>query len=62
MEPDPDNTQIGLSTNQAALLLEGLEALRDELGPVGEDLITLLRDAGVSTLSELDSATIDKAG
>ena len=62
MESDHDNIQVGLSTHQAALLLEGLEALRNELGQIGEDLIALLRDAGVSTLSEPDSHKLEEAG
>lgn len=62
MESDHDNIQVGLHTSQATLLLEGLEALRNELGPIGEDLIALLRDAGVSTLSEPDSLNIEETG
>ena len=32
---------------EAANLLEGLEALREELGSIADDIILLLRDAGV---------------
>ena len=35
-------------TNEAADLLEGLEALREELGSVADELILLLREAGVT--------------
>ena len=33
---------------QAAELLEGLEALREELGAIADDIIVLLRGAGVT--------------
>ncbi len=33
---------------QAVELLQGLEALREELGTIADDLILLLRDAGVT--------------
>lgn len=33
---------------QAADLLQGLEALREELGTIADDIILLLRDAGVA--------------
>jgi len=36
----------------AANLLEALEALRLELGSVGEDIITIMRDAGVTPPDE----------
>jgi hypothetical protein len=32
----------------AAHLLEALEALRQELGAVGEDIITIMREAGIT--------------
>ena len=48
----PDAPQAVLppsaNTHEAADLLEGLEALREELGSVAEDLILLLREAGVT--------------
>ena len=37
---------------QAAHLLEALEALRMELGNVGEDIITIMREAGVTPPEE----------
>lgn len=37
---------------EAANLLEALEALRVELGSVGEDIITIMRDAGVTPPEE----------
>ena len=36
----------------AAKLLEALEALQAELGSVGEDIITIMRDAGVKPPDE----------
>lgn len=48
MEPDTHEIHIDLMFSQAALLLARLEDLRSELGAVGEDLIALLRDAGVT--------------
>jgi len=33
---------------EAADLLEGLEALREELGSIADELIVLLRQAGIS--------------
>jgi len=48
----PDAPQAALppsaNTHEAAALLEGLEALREELGSVAEELIFLLREAGVT--------------
>lgn len=54
MEPDNHEVHIDLESRQAALLLERLETLRDELGVVGEDLINLLRSAGVTPPAEPD--------
>lgn len=62
MEPDPDDIPVDSSTNQAALLLKQLEALRGELGVLGEELIILLQGAGISTLDEPGSAPVDEAG
>lgn len=39
---------IRIEAKEAASLLQGLEAQRDELGVVAEELILLLRQAGVS--------------
>lgn len=36
----------------AAILLEALEALRMELGSVGEDIITIMREAGITPPEE----------
>ena len=36
------------NTHEAAALLEGLETLRDELGGIADDIIALLRRAGVT--------------
>lgn len=48
----PDVPQAALppsaDLNEAADLLEGLEALREELGSVADELIVLLRQAGVT--------------
>ncbi|MBU1691064.1 MAG: hypothetical protein KJ958_03975 [Gammaproteobacteria bacterium] len=56
MEPGNHGVHIDLEFSQATLLLERLEALRGELGMVAEDLIRLLRGAGVAPLAEPDSA------
>lgn len=47
---DADKTvmHIELQAKEAAQLLEGLEAQREELGHVAEELITLLRGAGIN--------------
>ena len=58
MEPDNHEVHVDLESRQAALLLERLEALRGELGIVGEDLISLLRGAGVAPLAESDSVAL----
>ena len=52
MEPDNHEVHVNLESRQAALLLERLEALRGELGMLGEELIKLLRSAGVTPLAE----------
>lgn len=53
MKPDKHEVlHVGQESGQAALLLERLEALRGELGVVGEDLIALLRGAGAAPLAE----------
>jgi len=55
MEPNNHEVHVNLESRQAALLLERLEALRGELGMLGEELIKLLRSAGVTPLAEPDS-------
>jgi hypothetical protein len=62
MEPDNHEVHVNLESRQAALLLERLEALRGELGMLGEDLIQLLRSAGVTPLAEPDSVAEKKSG
>ena len=63
MNTDNPDIHIILPSSQATLLLERLETLRDELGMVGEDLITLLRGAGVSPLvAEPSSSSKNKTG
>lgn len=48
MQPDASHTEHTAAANAAADLLEGLEALREELGSIADDIITLLRGAGVT--------------
>ena len=62
MEPDNHGVHVDLESRQAALLLGRLEALRSELGILGEDLIKLLRSAGVTPLAEPDSVAEKKPG
>jgi hypothetical protein len=42
------NHTIEIPSSQAEVLLGRLESLRSELGVVGEELIALLRDAGIT--------------
>ena len=44
----PHTEHAAANTKAAADLLEGLEALREELGSIADDIITLLRGAGVT--------------
>ena len=62
MGSDNHEIHVDPESGQAALLLERLETLRSELGMVGEDLINLLRSAGVAPLAEPDSVYRKKAG
>jgi len=50
MHPDTPHAEFlsSANTQAAADLLEGLEALREELGSVADELIALLRDAGIT--------------
>jgi hypothetical protein len=59
-----DSKKIGGSPGQGQVtqLLEGLERLRGELGAVGEELIALLRGAGVSVSPRAEPATPQKTG
>jgi len=47
-----NKVQVTMATSEAARLLEGLEALHEELGQVGEDLIALLRRKGITPPAE----------
>ncbi|MDP2155392.1 MAG: hypothetical protein Q8J61_05285 [Sulfuricella sp.] len=62
MEPDNHEVRVDPKPRQAALLLERLETLRSELGMVGEDLINLLRGAGVVPPAEPDPVCRKNAG
>lgn len=55
MGPDNHETHVDKEPRQAALILERLKTLRGELGMLGEDLINLLRSAGIAPLAEPDS-------
>ncbi|BAN34531.1 hypothetical protein SCD_n00689 [Sulfuricella denitrificans skB26] len=57
MGPGNHGVHIDLESSQATLLLERLEALRGELGMVAEDLISLLRGAGVAPFAEPDTSS-----
>ena len=46
---DKQTTQINMLPSEAAHLLEGLEAMRDELGEIADELIGLLRSTGITT-------------
>lgn len=48
MTATPSNRAAGVPPGQAERLLERLESMREELGGVGEELISLLRDAGIT--------------
>lgn len=54
-----DNHAVHVDTKpmQAPLILERLKALRGELGMLGEELINLLRNAGVTTHTEPEPVT-----
>ncbi|MDA8095906.1 MAG: hypothetical protein M0T84_18760 [Betaproteobacteria bacterium] len=47
LSADKSKVQIGVVPEEAALLLQGLEAQRAELGSIAEELIELLRAKGV---------------
>lgn len=51
-EMDGASVRVNLSHGEAALLLQGLEAQREELGSLADELIDLLRSKGVTTPSE----------
>lgn len=51
-EMDEISVRVNLFHGEAALLLQGLEAQREELGTLAEELIDLLRSKGVTTPTE----------
>ncbi|GEM_PF-4165827 len=57
MGSDNHVVQVDTKPMQAPLILERLKALRGELGMLGEELINLLRNAGVATHAESGSVT-----
>ena len=59
MVPDVPHAALSPSAdlNEAADLLEGLEALREELGSVADELIVLLRQAGVTPPQDNQTST-----
>lgn len=59
---DKSATQISMEPREAALLLEGLEAQREELGHVAEELIELLRSAGINPPPVPDHIRSEYAG
>lgn len=46
--PSDHAASIRIEAKEAASLLQGLEAQRSELGVVAEELISLLRQAGIN--------------
>lgn len=44
-----NNLGVKVRTEEASRLLAGLEVMRDELGTLAEELITLLRENGVTS-------------
>lgn len=59
---DKQVAQIHLMPNEAAHLLEGLEAMREELGELAEELISLLRGSGVEPPRKPDHIRTEYAG
>lgn len=59
MVPDVPEAPLPSSAdmNEAADLLEGLEALREELGSLADELIVLLRQAGVTPPQDPNPST-----
>jgi DNA-binding winged helix-turn-helix (wHTH) protein len=52
---DKNKVQVTMETGEASQLLEGLETLRSELGPLGEELIAALRRNGITLRARSDS-------
>ena len=48
-ELDKVHVSVSMPTSEAALLLQGLEKQRADLGPLADELIALLREKGVKT-------------
>jgi hypothetical protein len=51
---DNRRIELQLTPGDASRLLHGLESMRDELGDVAEELISLLRGYGVSSMNKPD--------
>ncbi|GCB02010.1 hypothetical protein SFMTTN_2826 [Sulfuriferula multivorans] len=47
---------------ESAQLLEGLEAMRDELGEIADELISLLRDSGIELPPKPEHVRTEYAG
>jgi len=58
---DKNKVQVTLESGEASQLLEGLEALREELGPLGEDLIAALRRNGITPRAKPDGTRAKRA-
>ena len=56
------NLSVSMRPSDAALLLEGLEALRKELGPIAEELIAFLRGHGIAPPTPPDHVRTEYAG
>ena len=59
---DKQTVQIGMMPTEAAHLLEGLEAMRDELGEIADELISLLRSSGIEPPPKPDHIRTEYAG
>jgi len=59
---DKNKVQVTMETGEASQLLEGLEALREELGPLGEELIAALRRNGITPHTNPNSTRTERSG
>ncbi|MES2365162.1 MAG: hypothetical protein ACYCY1_00905 [Sulfuriferula sp.] len=59
---DKQTAQIGMLPTEAAHLLQGLEAMRDELGEIAEELINLLRGNGIEPPPKPEHVRTEYAG
>jgi hypothetical protein len=59
---DKNKVQVTMETGEASHLLEGLEALREELGPLGEELIAALRRNGIAPRAKPDGTRTERSG